>query len=75
MMNPAIHSRADQLNVFTKMTYTIESWYDRSIRLWTCLWLDEEGNQHGIAQYATIRGEMKELVAKMKITYPTEYQI
>jgi hypothetical protein len=57
------------------MTYAIEFWYDRSIRLWTCLWLDAEGNQCGVAQYATVRSEMKELVEKMKITDPAEYQI
>jgi len=57
------------------MTYAVESWYDRSIRLWTCLWLDEEGNQHGIAQYAINRAEMNDLVAKMKTSEPTEYQI
>jgi hypothetical protein len=57
------------------MTYTIEAWYDRSLRLWTCLWLDEEGNQHGIAQYAVRRSEMNELVARMKTTEPKDYQV
>lgn len=57
------------------MTYTIESWYDRSIRLWTCLWLDEEGNQRGIAQYAVNRAEKDAIVAKMKTSEPAEYQI
>jgi hypothetical protein len=57
------------------MTYAVESWYDRSIRLWTCLWLDEEGNQHGIAQYAINRAEMNDLATKMKTSEPTEYQI
>jgi hypothetical protein len=57
------------------MTYTVESWYDRSIRLWTCLWLDDEDNQRGIAQYAVNRAEMKELVGKMKTSEPAEYQI
>lgn len=58
-----------------KMAYTVESWYDRSIRLWTCLWLDHEGNQHGIAQYAVNRTEKEEVVAKMKASEPCEYQI
>lgn len=57
------------------MHYTVESWYDRSLRLWTCLWLDAEGNQHGTAQYAVNRTEKEEVVAKMKASDPCEYQI
>jgi hypothetical protein len=57
------------------MTYTIEAWYDRSIRLWTCLWLDEEGNQHGIAQYAVNRAEKDLVVSLMKTSEPCDYQI
>lgn len=57
------------------MTYSIEAWYDRSIRLWTCLWLDEEGNQHGIAQYAVNRAEKDLVVSAMKTSEPLEYQI
>jgi hypothetical protein len=57
------------------MTYTIEAWYDRSLRLWTCLWLDEEDNQHGIAQYAVRRSELNGLVARMKTTEPKDYQV
>ena len=26
-------------------------WYDRSIRLWTLIWTDEEDNQVGLAEY------------------------
>lgn len=57
------------------MHYSIDAWYDRSIRLWTCLWRDEEGNQHGIAQYAVRRSEKDELVNLMKTSEPTDYQI
>jgi hypothetical protein len=57
------------------MTYIIEAWYDRSIRLWTCLWLDEEGNQHGIAQYAVNRAEKDLVVSLMKTSEPCDYQI
>lgn len=57
------------------MFYTIDVWYDRSIRLWTCLWLDEEGNQHGIAQYAVRRSEKDTLVKRMKNSEPTDYQV
>jgi hypothetical protein len=57
------------------MTYTVEAWYDRTIRLWTCLWLDEEGNQHGIAQYAVNRAEKDQLVGQMKTSEPRDYQI
>lgn len=57
------------------MTYTIQSWYDRSIRLWTCLWVDEEENQCGIAQYAVRRAEKDALVERMKTSDPTDYQI
>jgi hypothetical protein len=57
------------------MTYTIDVWYDRSLRLWTCLWLDEEGNQVGSAQYAVRRAEMLSLTSRMKSTDPQEYQV
>jgi hypothetical protein len=55
--------------------YQIECFYDRSIRLWTCLWLDAEGNQHGCAQYAVRRAEKDQLVALMKTSEPSDYQI
>jgi hypothetical protein len=57
------------------MTYTIDSWYDRSLRLWTCLWLDEEGNQHGCAQYAVRRAEKDLVVSRMMTSEPCDYQI
>lgn len=56
-------------------TFKIDFWYDRSLRLWTCLWLDEFGNQHGVAQYASNKVDMKLLVDRMKYTEPSEYQI
>ena len=30
---------------------TADIWYDRSLRLWTLLWKDWEGTQHGHAEY------------------------
>jgi hypothetical protein len=57
------------------MTYTIDAWYDRSLRLWTCLWLDEEGYQVGTAQYAVCRAEKDVVVARMKTTEPCDYQV
>ena len=57
------------------MYHEIEAWYDRSLRLWTCLWLDAEGNQLGIAQYANRRDEKDDLVEMMKMTDPRDYQI
>jgi hypothetical protein len=57
------------------MEFQIDSWYDRSLRLWTCLWLDAEGNQLGIAQYANRRDEKDELVELMKVTEPCDYQV
>ncbi len=53
----------------------IEHWYDRSLRLWTALWLDDEGNQLGIAQYAVRRAELKPLLERMKNSEPQEYQV
>ena len=53
----------------------IDKRYDRSLRLWTCLWLDAEGNQLGCAQYANNRAEMKELVKRMEVVAPAEWQI
>ena len=57
------------------MCYEIQAWYDRSLRLWTCLWLDEEGFQQGLAQYAINRAEMLELVELMKNSEPCDYQV
>jgi hypothetical protein len=57
------------------MYHEIEAFWDRSLRLWTCLWLDEEGNQLGIAQYANRRDEKDDLVDLMKMTDPCDYQI
>lgn len=57
------------------MQFQIETWYDRSLRLWTSLWVDAEGNQHGVAQYANNRAEMEEVVSLMKSSEPTDYQI
>jgi hypothetical protein len=57
------------------MTYTIDSWYDRSLRLWTCLWITEEGYQEGAAQYANNRKEKDVLVERMKTSEPTDYQV
>lgn len=57
------------------MYHEIDVWWDRSLRLWTCLWLDEEGNQLGIAQYANRRAEMLELVEHMKVNDPCDYQV
>lgn len=55
--------------------FEIDFWYDRSLRLWTCLWLDKFGNQLGAAQYAPNKVDMKLLVDRMKDTEPSEYQI
>lgn len=57
------------------MTLTIETFYDRSLRLWTCLWIDEEGFQVGTAQYANNRTEKDELVELMKNSEPCDYQV
>jgi hypothetical protein len=57
------------------MKYIIDYWYDRSLRLWTCLWLDEEGNQHGCAQYAVRRAEKDLVVSRMMTSEPCDYQI
>lgn len=53
----------------------IDKWYDRNLRLWTCLWLDENGNQLGAAQYAPRRAEMKDLVKRMEVIAPAEWQV
>jgi hypothetical protein len=57
------------------MYHEIDVWYDRSLRLWTCLWLDEEGYQVGTAQYAVRKHEKKDLVERMKVTDPCDYQV
>lgn len=53
----------------------VDAWYDRSLRLWTCLWLNATDDQLGCAQYANNKAEMKELVALMKVSEPTDCQI
>lgn len=57
------------------MKYEIEHWYDRSLRLWTCLWVDEHGYQHGVAQYVPRKTELKDLFERMKKTGPKDYQV
>jgi len=57
------------------MSYTIESWYNRQLRLWTCLWIDANHNQAGAAQYANDRAERDQLLARMRATEPVEFQI
>lgn len=54
---------------------TVEWWYDRSIRLWTCIWVDNFGNQLGAAQYAPNKAAMQKLVERMEDSEPTDYQI
>jgi hypothetical protein len=53
----------------------IEYWYDRSLRLWTALWLDPEGNQLGIAQYAVRKTELLLMIDRMTVSEPCDYQI
>ena len=55
--------------------YTIDSFYDRRLRLWTCLWIDSEGNQVGAAQYAANRKAKNELVNRMGDKEPVDYQV
>ena len=55
--------------------YTIEAFYDRHIRLWTCLWIDSEGNQAGDAQYATNRKAKDQLCQRMQTIEPADYQV
>lgn len=57
------------------MQYQIDFWYDRSLKLWTCLWVDKNGYQYGSAQYARIRSEKDRLVERMLVTEPSDYQI
>lgn len=57
------------------MYHEIEAFWDSYLRLWTCLWLDKEGNQLGIAQYANNRNEKDSLVELMRVSEPCEYQV
>lgn len=41
-------------------------WYDRSLRLHTALFVDDEGNQLGVAHYACGQEEKKSMVKTMK---------
>ena len=55
--------------------YTIDSFYDRHLRIWTCLWIDPDGNQIGSAQYAANRKAKNELVNRMGDKEPVDYQV
>jgi len=57
------------------MRYKVTEFYDRSLRLWTCLWIDEQGNQNGEAQYAPRRDEKDRLVDRMENHEPVDYQV
>jgi hypothetical protein len=60
---------------FDETVARVDAWYDRSLRLWTCLWLNAAGDQLGCAQYANNRAEMKELVKRMEVVAPAEWQV
>jgi len=57
------------------MYHDIDVWYDRSLRLWTCLWLGKDGDQLGTAQYAVRKHEKDDLVERMKVSDPCDYQV
>lgn len=57
------------------MNLKIETFWDPYLRLWTCLWLDEEGNQLGSAQYANNRNEKDLLVELMRVSEHCDYQV
>lgn len=57
------------------MTYDIDFWYDRSLRLWTCLWINDQGFQQGTAQYAKNKAERDEVIKLMKTSEPCDYQV
>lgn len=53
----------------------VDAWWDPSLRLWVCQWLNAAGDQLGAAQYANRKSEKNALVARMEKTEPTDYQI
>lgn len=52
---------------------TPDLWYDRSLRLWTLLWKDEEDNQVGPAEYFPIKQEALDYV--MAFDPPSCYSV
>ncbi|MFA6199194.1 MAG: hypothetical protein WC679_02145 [Bacteroidales bacterium] len=52
------------------MNYHIEFFYDKSIRLWTALLLDEEGNEVSTALYESTKNKIKKLTIKDFIYQP-----
>jgi hypothetical protein len=48
----------------------IEYWYDRSLRLWTILKKDQDGNQIGCAEYAPNSGDLIQVMLKLQQEYP-----
>lgn len=51
-----------------------EKWYDRSLRLWTVMAKDTEGNQMGAARYATSRKEADADIAVLERHYAEQTQ-
>jgi len=60
---------------FDETVDRVEAWYDRSLKLWTCLWLNAAGDQLGAAQYANCRAEKDQLVKAMEHSVPAAWQI
>lgn len=74
-MTTALNSLSSNFWVEKDSAMMVEWWYDRSLSLWTCIWVDEEGNQVGAAQYTSNREDRKALVKLMEETEPTDCQI
>jgi hypothetical protein len=60
---------------FDETVARVDAWYDRSLRLWTCLWLNAAGDQLGVAQYANRKAEKDQLVKAMERSVPANWQI
>jgi hypothetical protein len=48
----------------------IEYWYDRSLRLWTILKMDRDGNQIGDADYEPRIDDLNLTLDEMRKEYP-----
>lgn len=48
----------------------IEYWYDRSLRLWTILLMDAEGNQIGNAEYDARISDALVTCSRLKAEHP-----
>lgn len=59
----------------TKPLLKPDYWYDRSIRSWTLLWIDQNGNQEGTAEHFAGKDAKKRMLEYIKAEQPNKIDL